>query len=158
MPFLFSRIRENIVLFTVIGLIYSLIYNNIQMPDYPFTLPISCGGFLIVALFLHEYFLYSYLNNIGDANVYLLTNLVSYGVYIVLFYIIFFFSMFNISFFRTVYEFIFRPYDVFAYLGTSRGVSTLLVHIIYIASIILTPYFVKDNSVNPLEEYLNREE
>ena len=158
MPFLFSRIRENVLLFSVIGLIYSLIYTNIQMPNYEFALPISCGGFLIIALFIHEYFLYSYLDNIGDANVYLLTNLVSYSVYMILFYIIFFLSLFNVGFFRTIYDYIFKPYDVFAYFGLSRGISALIVHIIYISTIIVTPFFVKDNSINPLEEYLGREE
>lgn len=158
MPFLFNRIRENIFLFTVIGIIYSIIYNNIQMPDYQFALPISCGGFLVIAFILHEYFLYAYLRNIGDANIYLLTNSVAYAAYMVLFYLIYALAVFDIGFFRWLYSVLFTPYDLFVYAGLPRGLSSLAIHVAYMITVIVTPYFVKDNTVNPLEEYLNREE
>lgn len=158
MPFLFRRIRENIFLFIAMGLLYFFIYRNVQMPDNAIALPISYGGFLIFAMFIHEYFLYSYLLNIGNPNVYLLTNLVAYAVYVVFFYIIYFLGTYLVPAIGTFYNIIFKFYDLFVFTGISRGFSSFLVHIVYIISIIITPFFIKDNTVNPLDNYLKSEE
>lgn len=157
MPFLFRRIRENVFLFIAMGLLYFFIYRKVQMPDNAIALPISLGGFLVIALFAYEYFLYSYLLNIGNANIYLVTNLVAYAVYMVFFYVIYF-AGYSASLFQAVYDTLFKPYDLFVFAGLSRGLSSLLVHIVYMGAVVITPFFVKDNSVNPLEDYLKSEE
>ena len=157
MPFLFRRIRENLYLFTAIGLIYFLIYKNVHMPDNAIALPIACGGFLAVAMFLYEYFLYLYLINIGNPNIYLVTNLAAYAVYMILFYIIYFLSIYHVPTLGNIYQILFKLYSLFEFTGISTGLSALAVHGIFLAAVIVTPFFVKDNSSTPLDEYLNYE-
>lgn len=161
MPFLFKRVRETLALFLVMGLIYSLIYKNIAFTVNPYAFPISCGGFLVLALFAFVYLLYLYLDNINDLSSYLFTNYAAYIIYMAVFYVLFSLAAFDIPFARSIYLFFFNPYNVFCYWGISAFISSFLVHIIYLAAIAVTPFamdFIDYIISGPVDDYIMLEQ
>lgn len=161
MPFLFKRVRETFVLFIVMGLVYSFIYKNIHFTVNPYAFPISCGGFLVLALFAFVYLLYLYLENINDLRIYFFTNYTAYIIYMAVFYILYTIAAFDVPFIRTAYLILFNPYNVFCYWNLSPLLSSLLVHIIYLVVIAVTPFtieFIDYIISGPIDNYIMLEQ
>jgi len=157
MPFFWKRFRENLVLFFLMGLLYTIIYHFAVMPSATYAVTISYGGALVLALFAHSYCLYSYLINVGELKPYIWVNFVAYLSYMVIYYGVYIASEFLGGIVNTVYKFFFMPYDLFAIWGLKTWLSALIVHIIYIISIAVIPFLAREN-IDPFEEYFTTNE
>lgn len=154
MPFFWRRLRENLVLFFGMGLLYTIIYHFATIPDATYAVTISYAGALILAFFAHLYFLHSYLLNVGDLKSYMLVNVAAYLVYVVIYYVIYLINECVGGWFRTVYWIFLMPYDVFVIWGAKTWLSAAIVHIIYLISVALMPFTLRESS-DPLEEYFS---
>ena len=162
MPFFMRRVRENFILFLLMGFIYHIIYHNVPMPDNPIALPISYGGALIIAMFGYIFFLHSYLMNVGDLKLYFKVNILAYCAYMIFYYIFLtidmnFWRISEWTIFDKLYGMFMMPYSLFEPFGLNRVFSSLIVHIIFILVIGIIPFLVKEY-YDPLEEYLKTKE
>ena len=155
MLFLFRRVKENFFVFLLMGILYHYAYKFVQIPNAPATIPISLAGFLIVAMFAYVYFLHLYLTNVEYINSYLITNSTAYGIYVIFYYVVYALSAFDVWFFRSFYSTVFKPYRFFEAIGTGHLTSTIIVHLVFMAAIFILPFFVRDNSVSMVDDYLN---
>lgn len=161
MPFIRRRVRENFVLFLVMGFLYHIIYRSIELPAYPHALPISYGGVIAVAMFAYVFFLHTYLMNVGDLRIYYKVNFISYGIYMVFYYIFLaidmnFWRISEWTFFDRLYGMFFMPYSLFEPFGLDRVLSSLLVHIAFLLAVGVVPLFVREY-YDPLEEYFTND-
>ncbi len=161
MPFLHRRIRENFILFLLMGFLYHLIYRSIELPISPYALPISYGGAVVLAMFGYVFFLYTYLLNVGDLRVYFKVNFIAYGVYMAFYYIFLtidmnFWRISEWTIFDKLYGMFMMPYSLFEPFGLGRVSSSLIVHIIFLLVIGVVPFFIREQ-YDPLEEYLKIE-
>ena len=154
MPFLGRRIKENLFVYLLMGLLYSIIYKNVSMPDTVQALHISYGGALVVAMFLYVYCMYTYLMNVGDLPCFIRVNIVAYAVYVVVFYALYAAAALLGGVFLEIYRIFFQPFSVFGFLGLSSLVSSVIVHILNLAVIFVVPFFIRDN-YDPTEDYFN---
>lgn len=161
MPFIRRRIRENFILFLVMGFLYHIIYRSVQIPDYPYSLSISYGGAIVIAMFAYVFFLYTYLLNVGDLRIYFKVNFIAYGLYMVFYYIFLaidmnFWRISEWTLFDKLYGMFFMPYSLFEPFGLDRVLSSLIVHIIFLLVIGVVPFLIREQ-YDPLEEYLKIE-
>ncbi len=157
MPFIRRRIRENFILFLLMGFLYHIIYRSIELPISPYALPISYGGAIVVAMFGYLFLLYTYLLNVGDLRVYFKVNVIAYSLYILFYYIILtidmnFWRISEWTIFDKIYGMFMMPYSLFEPFGLSRVLSSALVHIIFLLVIGIVPLFIREY-YDPLEEY-----
>ena len=157
MPFLHRRIRENFILFLLMGFLYHIIYRSVELPMSPYALPISYGGALVIAMFGYIFLLHTYLLNVGDLKIYFKVNLIAYGAYLAFYYI---FLIIDMNFWRIsswtifdkLYGMLMMPYSLFEPFGLNRVLSSALVHIIYLLVIGIVTLFVREQ-YDTLEEY-----
>lgn len=154
MPFLGRRIRENLVLFLLMGALYFVIYHRVSMPDTQYALYISYGGTLAIEMLLYIWCMYIYLLNVGELKVYIRANLISYGVYAVIFYIVYMLSELLGGVFGTVYSIFFLPFGVGGCIGLNTLLSSSIVHVLFIAVIFAVPLLVHER-YDLTEEYFN---
>lgn len=142
MPFLFKRIRENLFIFFVMGILYFSAYHFIaKMPETGDALFVSCAGFLAVAAIVYAWFLRTYLINLDNIEFYIKTNMSAYLAYMAVFYLLFLANYLAPG--DMIYSFLFAPYDALAALGMNRFLSTAAVHAAFIFITFITPYFVR---------------
>lgn len=161
MPFLHRRIRENFILFLLMGFLYHIIYRSIELPISPYALPISYGGVIVIAMFAYVFFLYTYLMNVGNLGIYFRVNYIAYGVYMTFYYIFLtidmnFWRISEWTFFDKLYGMFMMPYSLFEPFGLGRVLSSAIVHIIFLLVIGLVPLLVREQ-YDPLEEYFKIE-
>lgn len=141
MPFLFKRIRENSFLFFLVGIIYYVVYHKLaNAPNTGETILVSCMGFLAVGAIFYCIYLKSYLMSFEAINIYMKTNLLAYLGYVLIFYVIY---ALDALVGGGIYELLFAPYDMLIVFGLGRLMSTVVVHILFMAVTFLLPYFVR---------------